>query len=118
MDLTSFLHTFALYLGLAIVLEVGCALFVGIRNINKLMIIALVQVVTNPPVNLIALYIMMHDYHTWPIWTWHIPLEIIVFIIEGAIYKKYLNISRPFSFSLTANYFSYSFPIICTYFMQ
>ncbi len=105
--------TLAFYLFLTIILEGSFALFVGIRKKQPLIVIVLTQMMTNPLLNLIGFYIYAH--FTWPI-TWQIPAELIVVLVEGMIYKKYTEISRPFAFSLSANYFSYTFGILLYYF--
>ncbi len=113
MPMLSDILSLIFYLILTIVLEVIFALFVGIRKKQQLLVITLTQVITNPLLNLLGLYIF--SYYNWPI-TWQIPAEIIVVLVEGVIYKKCTDMSRPFAFSLAANYFSYTFGVLLYYF--
>lgn len=105
------LSTFAICLGLTILLETSFALFAGVRGGKNFLIIVLIQVITNPLVVLSFLWIGSH-FH-WPGYAYELPIETLVVIVEALYYRKYLKcIKRPFSFSLAANYFSYSFGII------
>ena len=105
------IKTFAICLGLTILLELSFALFFGIRGMKKLLLVILIQVVTNPCVVFLILWCMYHL--EWPRYAYELPIEAVVVVVEGLFYKKYMpDLKRPFAFSLAANYFSYSFGFI------
>ncbi len=109
------IKTFSICLGLTILLELSFALFFGIRGKKNILLVILVQIVTNPCVVFLILWCMSHLQ--WPQYAYELPIEAVVVIVEGLFYKKYMpDLKRPFSFSLAANYFSYSFGFILTVF--
>lgn len=107
------IKTFAVCLGLTILLELSFALFFGIRGRKNLLLVVLVQVVTNPCVVFLMLWCMFNLH--WPRYAYELPIEAVVVGVEGIFYKKFMpSLKRPFAFSLAANYFSYSFGFILT----
>ena len=100
---------------MTILLETAFALFAGIRGRKNLITVVLVQIITNPCVVLLMLWCGTHlrCHHAM----YEIPIEFAVVVVEWLIYKKCLrDLKRPFAFSLAANYFSYSFGIVMSYF--
>lgn len=107
--------TFAVCLGMSILLEMGVALLAGIRGRKNLLIVALVQIMTNPLAVLAMLWCMFNL--RWHHAAYELSIECVVVIVEWLIYKKFLtSLKRPFVFSLAANYFSYSFGIVLNYY--
>lgn len=98
-------------LSLTIALEFLFAVLVGIRNKKDLLLLILVNILTNPPTVLI--YYLLAFYTSWNKWLIQIPLEILVIFVEATYYKSYgKEFRRPFLFSLLANMFSYGIGII------
>jgi hypothetical protein len=101
----------AVSLFLTILLEIGFYLFAGKLFTNKsdkkdLLLVALVNVLTNPAVTL--LYGLTALYTTWNTVIVLIPLELFAVFTEGYYYKKYSgNFLRPYLFSTAANIFSF-----------
>lgn len=108
----AYLGTFAFCLFATIAIEVAFSLFVGIRGWRNLMIVGLVQVMTNPAV-VLAMMFCRERLYDWPVYAYELPLEAMVVFAEGCVYWKFLREGkRPFSFSLMANYISYSMGFI------
>lgn len=94
------LSALGISLALTLLFELAFSLLCGIRNLRDLLLIILVNAVTNPAVALI--------YNLYPS-TWiKIPLELAAISIEALYYIKYsTNISHPILFSIGANCFSF-----------
>lgn len=75
-------------------------------KVNELIYVILVNVITNPLLNALLnlSYIIYPFYYNWIL----IVLEIIVFIIEGFVYKKCIKESdiKPYLLSFCLNIFS------------
>ena len=100
------LSILAVSLLLTLVFEEGFALVWGLRGKRELGLVALVNVLTNPPVVLL--------YHTAAgQWHWNavlatIALEAAAVIVEWRCYRAYSEqVKRPFLFALAINLFSY-----------
>ncbi|MBQ8812902.1 MAG: hypothetical protein IJZ85_00165 [Lachnospiraceae bacterium] len=96
----------SLSLALTLLFEEAFALLRGLRVRSELLLVALVNVLTNPPLVFIhyitALYLPMTAPFVLLI------LEIAAVIIEWRCYYHYSDqIHHPFLFSLTANLFSF-----------
>lgn len=96
----------AVSLALTLLLEEGFALAWGLRERRELVVVALVNVLTNPAVVLF--------YHTAVgLWGWRgLPvtaaLETLAVLIEWRCYRACSKqLRRPFLFALLANAFSY-----------
>ena len=89
-----------------ILLEAGFFLLTGKRNKKDLMLVILVNVLTNPAVVLIYwLSILYTDIDGIAV---KALLEILAVLVEGLYYKQYAqDIRKPFLFSLGANAFSF-----------
>lgn len=96
----------AVSLLLTLILEEGFALGWGLRGKRELGLVALVNVLTNPPV--VLLY-----YTAAGLWHWNglpvtIVLEAAAVIVEWRCYRAYSGqVKRPFLFALLVNLFSY-----------
>lgn len=96
----------AVSLLLTLLFEEGFALVWGLRGRRELVLVALVNCLTNPPV--VLLY-----YTATGLWHWNaIPvtlvLEAAAIIVEWQCYRAYSEqVKRPFLFALLINLFSY-----------
>ena len=86
-------------LALTLMLELGFALILGVRGRRNLALVALVNVLTNPPVVLLC--------SLFPTPQLTIAAEFSAVFIEGVIYRAGTDFRRPMLFSLSANAFSY-----------
>lgn len=97
-------------------LEVGFFLIVGKRNKRDLLLVIMVNVLTNPAV--VLLYWLAYLYTDWNATIVKIPLELAAILVEGIYYKKYgESFKRPFIFSLAANAFSFTIGAVAQYFL-
>jgi len=97
----------AISLSLTLVFEAGFFLITGKRKKKDLLLVIMVNVLTNPVV--VLLYWLAHFYTNWNMILVLIPLELFAVLTEGFYYNKYgLNFKRPFLFSLAANAFSFT----------
>ena len=101
------LFALALSLILTLVFEVGFFLAVTKRDKKDLLLVVLVNVLTNPVVVLVYWLVVLYtDINRTLV---KIPLELFAFLTEGFYYKKYgQRFKRPFLFSLAANAFSFT----------
>jgi hypothetical protein len=114
MDNNALLAALAISLGLTIVIEAAFFLIVGKRNKKDLLLLVLVNTLTNPVV--VLLYWILHFNTNRNMTIVIIPLEFFAVLTEGVIYKKYAqSINRPFLFSLSANAFSYTLGLAISY---
>lgn len=100
------LTVLAVSLLLTLAFEEGFALAWGLRGRRELGLVALVNVLTNPPVVLL--------YHTATgLWCWNavlvtILLEASAVLVEWRCYRAFSDqVKRPFLFALLVNLFSY-----------
>jgi hypothetical protein len=95
----------ALSLGLTLLLEAGFFLLTGKRDGKDLLLLVVVNVLTNPAVVL--------TYWLAPHQLMKIPLELSVVFTEGFLYKKYgRGYKRPYLFSIAANAFSFGTGVV------
>lgn len=92
---------------LTILLELCFALAVRIRNRRDLLLLCLMNVITNP---LVTLCYYLVDYYTeWKLIPVTLFLEGAAILAEGFYFKKYGKTFRnPFLFSVCVNSFSYA----------
>lgn len=91
---------------LTIVFEVFFTFVLGVRKKKDMLLVVLVNVLTNPFV--VSMYYVNMYYIGWNSKLVTAFLEISAVLIEGFCYKKYCRNSRhPFFLSLGANAFSY-----------
>ena len=96
----------AFSLALTLVLEIGFFFLAGKRNKRDLLLVVMVNVLTNPVV--VLLYWLAALYTGWNTTIVKIPLEIFAVLTEGFYFRKYgQSFKRPFLFSLAANMFSF-----------
>jgi len=111
MDNLSLLTALAISLGLTIIFEVGFYLLIGKRNKKDLLLVILVNTLTNPVV--VLLYWIAFFNTNWNTTIIKAPLEIFAVLTEGYIYYKHAQtIKRPFIFSLAANAISFSLGLL------
>ena len=100
------LTSLALSLGLTIALESGFFLLVGKRGKKDLLLLLLVNALTNPIV--VLSFWLVALYTDWNVRLMLIPLELFAVLTEGFYYKKYGRcFRRPYLFSLAANMVSF-----------
>ena len=91
---------------LTLVVETGFFLLFGKRSRKDLLLLLLVNILTNPVVVLV--FWLVELYTDWNTYIILIPLELFAILTEGYYYKKYgLSFRRPYIFSLTANMVSF-----------
>ena len=90
-------------MALTAVLEVLTAFLLGIRRPGQLRLVALVNVLTNPLLHLIAGLL----YRVLPMNVIHVliyaVLEPLVILLEGRIYQMGLDVSHPYRVSFIMN---------------
>jgi len=107
MDSSALLIALGISLGLTFLFEVGFYLIIGKRDKKDLLLVVLVNTLTNPIV--VLLYWIAYYRTNWNMLMVLVPLEVFAVLTEGFIYSKYaLTIKRPFLFSLFANTFSFT----------
>ena len=105
MSLEYILYSLGISLLLTLALELAFALVFKVRG-RALLIVILVNILTNPAV--VTLYLLFCRHFSLPALIIVSVLEISAVIIEAIIYKtRCLSITKPFLFSLGANAFSY-----------
>lgn len=103
----------AVSLVLTLLLEEGFALLSGIRHRKDLLLVCLVNIVTNPAV--VLCYHIATSYTSWSPVLITAILEISAFLAEGLYYKAYaMCIDHPFRFSALANTFSFCIGLVIT----
>ena len=91
---------------LTIIFEITFFFVLGKRNKKDLLLVILVNVITNPVV--VLLFWLAALYTDWNRTLVYIPLELFAVLTEGYYYKKYgMEFKRPFLFSLAANAVSF-----------
>lgn len=102
------LLSLALSLGLTLLLETGLAALLGLRKGKDLLLVVLVNVLTNPPVVLTLALTQLYTQAP-PVWYLVLPLEIAVVALEGLIYRGRLQHTKwnPFLLSVILNGISY-----------
>lgn len=102
------LRSLALSLGLTLLLEIPAALILGLRRKEDILLVGLVNILTNPLVVLILNLFFLFTASPPP-WFLILPLEVFAVLTEGFIYQKGLSYRRihPFLLSLILNGISY-----------
>lgn len=102
------LKSLVLSLGMTLLTEISGALVLGIRRGKDLLLVFLVNVLTNLPLVLILdlVYLFDREYLTWYLVA---LLEIAAVITEGILYQNYLSFRKwhPALVSLVLNAISY-----------
>ena len=113
-EILNILKGFGISLGLTLVIELLIAFLMKVRGRAEFLIVALVNVLTNPLVVLIV-YFMIFRYPAFrrPV---EILLEILVIPAEGLLYraakKSGFSFKRPFLLALVCNLSSYGIGLI------
>jgi hypothetical protein len=98
-------------LGLTVFLEEVFAIIVGIQYSKDLVLVLLVNLLTNPAA--VLCYYILAFYIEMNILVLKIPIELAAVIIEGLYYRKYASsIKKPFLFSVSANILSFGTGLI------
>ena len=102
------LRSLALSLGLTLLLEIPAALILGLRRKEDILLVGLVNILTNPIIVLILNLFFIFTASPPP-WFLILPLEVFAVLTEGFIYQKGLSYRRihPFFLSLILNGISY-----------
>jgi len=101
------LSSLAISLVLTLVFEAGFFFLAGKRNKKDLLLVVLVNTITNPLVVLCYWLIIFYTQLNAALLL--LPLEIFAVVTEGALYKKFgHDFKRPYLFSLSANSFSFA----------
>ena len=100
------LTVLAVSLLLTLVFEEGFALVWGLRNKRELGLVALVNILTNPPV------VLLYYTATGPLHRNAIPVTIVLeaaaILVEWRCYRAFSDqVKHPFLFALLVNLFSY-----------
>jgi len=96
---------------LTLALESGCYLLTGKRNKKDLLLVLLVNLLTNPPV--VLMYWLAALFTSWNTYLVLIPLEVLAILVEGRYYQIYgQGFKRPYRFSLAANVLSYGVGVL------
>ena len=100
------LSSLMLSLLLTLALETGFFLLTGKRNKKDMLLVILVNIVTNPVV--VLSYWLAMSYTKLDPTIVIAPLELAAVCVEGAYFKKYgQDFHRPYLFSVFANIFSF-----------
>ncbi len=101
-----FIWTLLISLALTLVLETVFCLAVGLRGARNFTVVALVNILTNPPV--VLLNNILGRTTDFPPVLIIAVLELTAILVEGLYYRSYgENIKHPFALSLGANAFSF-----------
>ena len=101
------LSSLAISLALTLVFEAGFYFLAGKRNKKDLLLLVLVNTITNPVVVLCHWLVPLYTQLNAALLL--LPLEAFAVLTEGALYKKFgLDFKRPYLFSLAANSFSFA----------
>ena len=91
---------------MTLVLEIVFFWLSGKREKKDLLLLNMVNLITNPPV--VLMYRLVSAYTGWNTYIIQIPLELIAVLVEGRYFSKYgLEFKRPYLFALFSNAFSY-----------
>jgi len=105
------LISLALSLVLTIVLETAFFLLAGKRDRKDLLLLMLVNIITNPIV--VLLHWIAVAYTNWNIVFVIVLLELFAILTEGYYYKKHgRDLHHPYLFSTAANMFSFSTGVV------
>ncbi len=108
-----FAWTLLISLSVTVALELAFSLIFRIRRKSDLLLLVIVNVITNPPVVLLNYLILQRT--ELPQMLVAALLEASAVLIEGVYYRRYSeNIRRPFLFSFGANAFSYILGLLLT----
>ena len=108
---TELLSALAVSLALTIALEAAFYWLSGRRDKMDLLLLVLVNILTNPVV--VLLYYLSAAHTSWNTYAVQITLEALAVLVEGYCFKKYGQaFRRPYLFAAAANVFSYGVGIL------
>ncbi len=101
-------YVMILCLTITIFVEVMVALILKIHNKTDILNVVLVNILTNPLL-VSLLYLVFLKYGAIAKIVFEVVMEILIFVVEGAIYKKYLKYDKinPYLVSFILNAASY-----------
>lgn len=106
MNNKALLTALAFSLVLTLMLEAGFFLITGKRYHKDLLLLVLVNILTNPIV--VILFWLAASYTEWHKAVILLPLELSAILTEGCYFQKYgRNFPRPYLFSCAVNIFSF-----------
>ena len=95
-------------LAMTLVLELSYAAFWGVRTRHDLVLVTLVNVLTNPIVVFVYYFVRLRRLPVNYGWI-TVLMEVLAVVTEALLYQKHARtIRRPWLFSLSANAFSYA----------
>lgn len=98
-------------LGLTLLIEGAFSYITGICSGKDLLLVFLVNILTNPAA--VLCYYFFTVYTQLNVFITKIPIELVVILIEGLYYRKYAStIHKPFLFSAFANALSFGTGLI------
>lgn len=104
----------AVSLMLTIAFEIGFFLLTGKRDKKDLLLLVLLNALTNPLV--VLLYWIASIHTNWNTSVIKMPLELFAILTEGYYYQKYGCVfRRPYIFSIAANMFSFWLGVLLQY---
>jgi len=96
---------------LTVIMEIGFSLAVRVWNKKDLLLVLLVNVLTNPFV--VFTYHAINNYTNMNPNIVKVVLEILVVVVEARYYAKYaIRITHPYIFSISCNAFSFVMGLI------
>jgi hypothetical protein len=103
-------------LALTLAFEISFFYLVGKRNKKDVLLVMMVNILTNPVV--VLLYWLAANYTDWNTAIVKIPLELFAILTEGYYYKRRgQSFNRPFLFSFAANAYSFFLGVLLQKFM-
>lgn len=111
MFVTVLIRSLILNFGITLATELLVALVWKLRTPRELVAVALVNLITNPPLTMTMTWIRFSSIGLYSQW-FLVFFEPIIVFLEGFLYKRALpQLSRPYLFSLVANLSS----VLCGY---
>ena len=111
-----FFSSFLISFLLTLVLEYPIILLFRIQKKKDLLLVLLVNLLTNPAA--VAITLFLQTCFSLPWFPVQILLELAVIVTEGKLYDLYgRKMAHPFLLSLCANGFSYSLGLLLQYFL-
>ena len=115
--LGALISSLVLSLTLTLVLEAGFYLVTQRRNKKDLLLLVLVNTLTNPIV--VLSYWLVESFTRWNSLVVLMLLELFAVFVEGYYYKKYgVGFPKPFLFALAANAFSILTGVLIQFLLQ
>ncbi len=108
------LNAFVKPLLLTIVFETAAAYLLGIQNRKEILLVILLNILTNPVLVLFSLFLMYYEGIKTGRFLTYAVLEPMVVLVEYYFYRKYLDTKmNPFLLSLSLNLISILGGLLC-----